>query len=107
MAKGAIVLVVDDSTDNRSMYCEYLAYEGFRVLEAPDAATAMAIARRDSPDVVIMDVGLPGVDGVEATRMLRADSDTRDVLILALSGHGTDAEARVMEAGADLFVRKP
>lgn len=107
MRERAVVLIVDDATDNRSMYAEYLSFEGFVVLEAGDAASAMVIARRERPDVIVMDVGLPSVDGIEATKILRADPQTRRVPILVLSGHDEATEARAKAAGANAFVRKP
>ena len=102
-----IVLIVDDSPDSRSMYAEFLSFEGFDVLEADNGGEAIATARRESPDVVVMDVGLPAIDGIEATKILRADPVTKDLLILALSGHGREVEKRALDAGANRYVRKP
>jgi two-component system, cell cycle response regulator DivK len=102
-----LVLVVDDSTDNRTMYAEYLGFAGFEVLEAESGTDAIASARRHLPDAIVMDVGLPAVDGIEATKILRADTATARVVVLALSGHGVETETRAREAGVDLFVRKP
>jgi CheY-like chemotaxis protein len=104
----SVVLLVDDAVDNRGMYAEYLAFEGYDVLEADDGVQALATARREVPDAVIMDVALPGgVDGIEATKMLRADPATKHVIVVALGGHGSDVEERATKAGADLYVRKP
>lgn len=102
-----LVLLVDDSPDSRAMYAEYLELEGFRVLEADDGAEAVAVARRESPDALIMDVGLPAIDGIEATRILRGDPATEGIVVLALSGHGSETEQRAMDAGVDRYVRKP
>lgn len=100
-------MVVDDSPDNRAMYAEYLSLEGFDVLEADNGGQAVATVRQELPDAVVMDVGLPAIDGIEATKMLRADPKTKDIVILALSGHGEDIEERAREAGVDGFCRKP
>lgn len=89
------------------MYAEFLAFEGFDVLEADNGVQAIATARRENPDVVIMDVGLPAIDGIEATKILRADPATRDLLVIALSGHGADTEERARAAGVDGYFRKP
>lgn len=102
-----LVLVVDDSPDNRAMYAEYLALEGFDVLEADNGVQAVSTVRQELPDAVVMDVGLPAIDGIEATKMLRADPKTRGVVVLALSGHGTAIEERAREAGVDGYCRKP
>jgi CheY-like chemotaxis protein len=103
-----VVLVVDDFVDNREMYGEYLEHVGFRVLEAADGATAIAVARAERPAVIVMDLSLPGIDGWEATRILKDDPATRDIVIVALTGHAEAmSKARALEAGCDLFVAKP
>lgn len=103
-----LVLVVDDARDNREMYCEYLEAEGFETVSASDGASAIALSRRRKPDVVIMDISMPKIDGLEATRILRADADLADVPVLVLSAHafaGTEQDA--IAAGADAYVAKP
>lgn len=89
------------------MYAEYLTFEGFDVLEAHDGQEAVACARASSPDAVVLDVGLPVLDGIEATKMLRADDVTRRMVVVALSGHGHEMEERAVAAGIDRFCRKP
>ena len=89
------------------MYAEYLTFQGFDVLEADDGVQAVAAARREIPDVVVMDVGLPKIDGLEATKILRGDPATSGLLVIALSGHGPDTEERATAAGVDRYVRKP
>ncbi len=102
------VLVVDDVADNREMYMEYLSFAGFSVLGAVDGATALEAARSHHPAVIVMDLSMPGIDGCGATRALKDDPATRDILIFALTGH---AEASYREqaalAGCDLFIPKP
>jgi two-component system, cell cycle response regulator DivK len=102
-----LVLLVDDSRDNRTMYAEYLAFCGFDVLEADNGVQAVATARAERPDAIIMDVGLPAIDGIEATRMLRAEPATKNTIVLALSGHGDDMEESATRAGVDRYLRKP
>ncbi len=107
-AREIVVLLVDDSPDNRAMYAEYLAFAGFRVLEADNGLEGIASARANRPDVVVMDVMLPMLDGCEATKALRADATTRDIRVLALSGRCDAAfKARVLASGVDRFVEKP
>jgi len=102
------VLVVDDYDDAREMYAESLLVSGFRVAEAADGAQAVELARSLSPDVILMDLSLPGVDGWEATRQLKADARTQHIPVVALTGHAlSSAIDAAREAGCDRFVVKP
>lgn len=108
-APGApLVLVVDDFEDNRAMYVEYLSFQGLRVAEAVNGEEAVARAKELRPDVVIMDLSLPVMDGWEATRRIKADPKTKDIKVIALTGHAEPAHAkRALDAGCDDFVAKP
>jgi two-component system cell cycle response regulator DivK len=105
------ILVVDDYEDNRQMYAELLAYAGYQVAEASDGAEAIATAFRIVPDLVVMDLSLPVIDGWEATRRLKADERTRHVPVLALTGHAPEGllghSEGAHEAGCDAFLAKP
>ena len=102
------ILVVDDSPDAREMLGEYLAFRGFAVTEATHGAEAVEIARRVKPRIVLMDLSMPGMDGWEATRQLKADPITKDVIVIAVSAHAfTNERARAEDAGCDAFVVKP
>jgi CheY-like chemotaxis protein len=102
------VLVVDDYPDAREMYAEYLQFSGFDVIEAGNGMEAIARAADSAPDIILMDLSLPVMDGWEATRRLKADKNTADIPIVALTGH---ALAGILEgakkAGCDAFVTKP
>ena len=102
------VLVVDDYPDAREMYAEYLQYSGFDVIEAGNGIEALERAADSAPDIILMDLSLPVMDGWEATRRLKADKATADIPIVALTGH---ALAGILEgakkAGCDAFVTKP
>ena len=102
------VLVVDDYPDAREMYAEYLQYSGFDVIEAGNGMEALERAADSAPDIILMDLSLPVMDGWEATRRLKADQSTADIPIVALTGH---ALAGILEgakkAGCDAFVTKP
>lgn len=103
-----LVLVVDDYADAREMYAESLLVSGFRVAEAGDGISALGQARELTPDVILMDLSLPGMDGWEATRLLKADPRTRHIPVVALTGHampGALEQARL--AGCDRIVVKP
>jgi two-component system, cell cycle response regulator DivK len=105
------ILVVDDYEDNRQMYAELLAYVGYDVVEARDGAEAIAKAHGVLPDLIIMDLSLPILDGWEATRQLKADDRTSHIPVLALSGHAPEGLAGLSEgardAGCDGFLSKP
>ncbi len=103
-----LILVVEDFDDAREMYRDYLEFTGFRVETARDGREAIEKARRLQPDLVLMDLSLPGIDGWEATRLLKADPETKNILIVALSAHALAAEGeRARRAGCDGFIAKP
>jgi len=103
-----LVLVVDDFQDNREMYAEYLAYCGFRVIEAKNGKEAIQQAFAQSPNVIIMDLSLPVMDGWEATRRLKADGRTKSIPVIALTGHALQGHSKgALDAGCDAFVAKP
>jgi two-component system, cell cycle response regulator DivK len=104
----ALILVVDDYQDAREMYAEYLQFSGFRVAEAKNGNEAVAQARSLQPDLILMDLSLPGMDGWEATRVLKADEATKHIPIVALTGHAlAGASEGARKAGCDSFVTKP
>ena len=105
---GPLILVVDDYQDAREMYAEYLQFSGFRVAEARNGNEAVAQARSLKPDLILMDLSLPGMDGWEATRVLKADDATKHIPIVALTGHAlAGASEGARKAGCDSFVTKP
>jgi two-component system cell cycle response regulator DivK len=107
-ARPPLILVVDDIDDGREMYAQYLEFEGFRVKEAKNGQEAIALTKRLRPDVVLMDLSLPVMDGWEATRRIKANPLTRDVPIIAVTAHAmTGSEANAREAGCDAFVTRP
>jgi len=102
------VLLVDDYPDAREMYTEYLEFSGFEVVEAGNGMEALQRAIDASPDIILMDLSLPVMDGWEATRRLKADQRTASIPVVALTGHalaGISEGAR--KAGCDAFVTKP
>ncbi len=102
------VLLVDDYPDAREMYSEYLDFSGFEVIEAANGMEALQRAADESPDIILMDLSLPVMDGWEATRRLKSDPRTAGIPVVALTGHalaGISEGAR--QAGCDAFVTKP
>ena len=103
-----LILVVDDYQDAREMYAEYLQFSGFRVAEARNGNEAVAQAFSLRPDLILMDLSLPGMDGWEATRVLKADDRTKHIPVVALTGHAlAGASEGARKAGGDSFVTKP
>jgi CheY-like chemotaxis protein len=103
-----LILVVDDYQDAREMYAEYLQFSGFRVAEARNGNEALEQAFSLMPDLILMDLSLPGMDGWEATRQLKADDRTRNIPVVALTGHAlAGASEGAKKAGCDSFVTKP
>jgi CheY-like chemotaxis protein len=103
-----LVLVVEDYQDAREMYAAYLQFSGFDVAEATNGEEAIEKAIDLVPDIVLMDLALPRMDGWEATRRLKGDERTRHIPIVALTGHALAGHAEgARQAGCDAFVTKP
>jgi len=108
MDRKPVILLVEDFADAREMYSEYLQFAGFEVYTAADGFDAIAKAQEHLPDLILMDLSLPRLDGWEATRRLKSDPATAHIIIVALSAHvlSVDGE-RAQEAGCDGFIAKP
>ena len=107
-SKKPLVLVVDDFADNREMYSEYLSFSGYEVIEARNGKEAIEAAQEKLPDIIIMDLSLPVMDGWEATRRLKADDRTRRIPVVALTGHALAGHSKgARDAGCDSFLAKP
>ncbi len=105
---SATILVVDDNSTNLKLVSDVMGFEGYRILQASDAESALEIIQRTPPDLVLMDIALPGMDGLTLTRLLKAGESTRHIVIVALTAFamkGDDAKAR--EAGCDGYITKP
>jgi CheY-like chemotaxis protein len=103
-----LVLVVDDFEDNRVLYAEFLSYSGYEVEQATNGVQAIEQAGRLKPDVVVMDLSLPVMDGWEATRRLKADVLTRDIPVIALTGHPVGGPFEpAPELGYEAVLTKP
>jgi two-component system cell cycle response regulator DivK len=103
-----LVLVVEDYQDAREMYAAYLQFSGYRVAEATNGLEAIEQANELMPDIILMDLALPKMDGWEATRRLKMAEKTRHIPIVALTGHALAGHAEgARQAGCDAFVTKP
>ena len=102
------VLIVEDNADTREMYASYFHNQGYATFTANDGLQALACACAMGPDVIVLDLALPELDGWELARRFRADPRTRGMRIVAVSGHAElSARMRALSAGCDLFVPKP
>jgi two-component system cell cycle response regulator DivK len=106
--QAPLVLVVDDMDDGREICAEYLAFRQYRVATAADGFEAIAKATELLPDIILMDLSLPGIDGWEATRRLKSDERTRPIPVVALTAHALrSAHDQAVEAGCDAVITKP
>ena len=102
------ILIVEDNLDNVSIYTAVLEFSGFEVLCAPDGVTGIKMAREQKPDLILMDVAIPGIDGWEATRTLKADAETWGIPIIVLTAHALERDRlRAFSEGADGYIAKP
>jgi two-component system, cell cycle response regulator DivK len=102
------VLLVEDNEDNRTIYSTVLRHLGYEVIEAEDGLRAVALARSELPALILMDISIPGIDGWEATRLLREDPATRAIPIVALTAHAlADDRDRAAKAGFSSYLAKP
>ena len=105
---GQTILLVEDNEDNRIIYTTVLRHVGFDVIEALDGVEAIALARSARPDLILMDISIPQIDGWEATRILRQDPDTRDIPIIALTAHALqDDREKAVQMGFTSYLAKP
>jgi two-component system, cell cycle response regulator DivK len=106
--RAGLVLIVDDSLHTRELYNEYLSFRGFSVLTAPDGEAGLALALTIRPDVVVMDLAMPGLNGITATHRLKQHPRTRRIPVVVLTGYAFRAiQQGALEAGADVFLTKP
>ena len=106
--KAMTILLVEDNPANRKLASTVLMHAGYRVLTATDAAKGIAIAHQEHPDLILMDIQLPGMDGLTATHRLKDDPATADIAIVALTAFAMRGdEQRMLAAGCDGYIAKP
>ncbi len=102
------ILIVEDNEDNRLIYSQYLTHAGFRVLEATNGLEGVEVTRRERPDIVLMDISMPVMDGLTATRHIKADGELSAIPVIALTAHAMASdEAMARDAGCDGYISKP
>jgi CheY-like chemotaxis protein len=108
MSMGVPILVIDDNAANASLLSFLLAQEGHELRSAANAAEALAVLEEFEARMIMMDLQLPGMDGLELTRVLKADPRRRNILIVALTAYAMKGdEDRARNAGCDAYVTKP
>ena len=102
------ILMVEDTEDNRQILRDLFAATDYELIEARDGAAGVAMARAEKPDLILMDIQLPVLDGYEATRRIKADPALCHILIIAVTSYALSGdEAKVRAAGCDAYIAKP
>src|ERR1043165_1663784 len=106
--KNTTVLLVEDNEDNLLIYSTILRHSGYAVVEARDGQAGIDAAKKEHPGLILMDVSIPIIDGLEATRRLKADPSTKSIPIIALTAHALASDQqKAIEAGCDSYIAKP
>lgn len=105
---GKTVLLIEDNEDNRIVYSTILQHFGYTVMEALNGEEGIAKAREEQPDLILMDISIPIIDGWEATQVLKRDPQTRNIPIIALTAHALASDReKAIEVGCDSYLAKP
>jgi two-component system, cell cycle response regulator DivK len=105
---GARILIVEDHSLNMELVVDLMEAAGYSVLQAQAAERGIVLAREERPALILMDVGLPGIDGLTATAALKSDPRTRDIPVVALTSHAMKGDReRILAAGCDGYITKP
>ena len=106
--KAQKILIVEDNPANMVLAVYLLKTEGYEVIQAEMAEKGIDLAKKELPDLILMDIGLPGMDGLEATRILRKDPKFKDIPIVAMTSHAMKGdEAKILNAGCSGHISKP
>ena len=107
-AQQRTVLIIEDNEDNRIVYSTILRHHGFRVSEALDGEEGILKAKREIPDVILMDISIPLIDGWEVTKTLKKDAATSRIPVIALTAHAMPGDREhALEVGCDGYLAKP
>ena len=102
------VLIVEDNEINMKLFTDILQAKGYRTLQDKDGSEVIDIARRESPDLILMDIRLPGISGLDITRMLKDDSELRAIPVVAVTAFSSKSdEEKCLDGGCDGYIAKP
>ena len=105
---GERILIVDDNATNLKLVAYLMKAHGYDVVTALDAEFAIDAIRSNRPDVILMDIQLPGIDGLELTRILKADPETRDIIVIAVTAYAMKGDQdKALAVGCDDYITKP
>ncbi len=105
---GEKILMIEDNPINAELVIDLLELEGYEIIHADNAEKGIELAHTENPMLILMDVGLPGMDGLEATGILKNDAKTKDIPIVVLTSHAMKGDSeRAIEAGGDGYITKP
>src|ERR1700730_5073550 len=101
------VLIIEDNLLNLKLIGAIITAQGYKVLEATTGLLGLELARRHHPALIVMDIRLPDISGLEVTRLLKADVDTADIAVICTSAHAAAGDGTTQEAGSDAFIPTP
>ena len=105
---GELILIVEDNEKNRKLERDVLQYHGYRTSEAETGEDGVRLAQEELPALILMDIQLPGINGIEALRQIRADPRTRDIAVIAVTASAmTQDRQKILAAGFDAYQSKP
>ena len=103
-----VILIVEDDAKNLKLFRDLLQVSGYTTLEATDGKQGVELAREEKPDLILMDIQMPVMDGLEATKLLKNDDVTKDIPVIALTAYAMKGdEEKMREAGFDGYISKP
>lgn len=105
---SATILIVEDNLLNMKLFSDLLQSRGYKTIEAKDGSDVLHLVREYKPDLILMDIQLPGLSGLEVTGMLKAENDLRDIPVIAVTAFAMkDDERKILEGGCDGYIAKP
>ena len=105
---SSTILVVEDQEDNRKILRDLFTSQGFTVLEATDGQAGVQLAREHLPDLILMDIQLPGIDGYDATRLIKSDDKTCNIPLIVVTSYALSGDSKkAYDAGCDGYIAKP
>ena len=102
------ILVAEDDSKNMTLLRDVLQASGYRTIEASDGKQCVELAKASKPDLILMDIQMPEIDGLESTRILKADATTSNIPVIALTAYAMKGDKeRILQAGCDVYLAKP